>query len=165
MISSYFFKVICVIKNWFTSIGRSIRYLRLRFLRLKGSDTEMAEGFALGIFIGMTPTMGIQIPLALMIAMLAKRHKIAALSGIFITNPLTVIPIYTLNFKVGKILLSTPNLAMPNFRSITEIFALGRDLVVTLCVGSILVGIISGIFAYFFVRIFYKIYRSPRKKY
>jgi uncharacterized protein (DUF2062 family) len=39
-------------------------------------------GFAFGIFIGMTPTMGIQMPIAVFIAALIKWSKISAAFGV-----------------------------------------------------------------------------------
>ncbi|WP_316348434.1 DUF2062 domain-containing protein [Desulfuromonas acetoxidans] len=43
---------------------RQAKLLLLRFLRLRGQPDEIAKGFALGIFIGMTPTLGFQMILA-----------------------------------------------------------------------------------------------------
>lgn len=127
---------------------RSLRYLYLRFIRLRGSAEEVARGMALGVFIGMTPTMGVQTPLALFFAMLLKENKIAALIGVWISNPMTAIPIYTFNFKVGKHLLGTPDIKMPNFASLHDVLALGHDLFFPLIAGSIVVGVFSAAIAY-----------------
>ena len=74
-------------------LGRPFRYLYLRFIRLRGTAEEVARGMALGVFIGLTPTMGIQMPLAFFFAMLLKENKIAAVIGVWISNPMTAIPI------------------------------------------------------------------------
>ena len=127
---------------------RPLRYLYLRFIRMRGSAEEVSRGMALGIFIGMTPTMGIQMPIALFMAMLLRENKIAAVLGVWISNPVTVIPIYTFNFQVGKYLLGSPDLKMPQFNSMNEFLELGYDLLLPLTVGSIVAGIVAAAIAY-----------------
>ena len=132
-----------------TRIERVLRYLYLRFIRLHGTAKDVARGLALGVFIGMTPTMGIQTPLALFAAMLLKENKLAALIGVWISNPMTFIPIYTFNFKVGKYILGTSDLKMPKFTSIQEFMELGHDFILPLIIGSFIVAIISAAISYF----------------
>ncbi|MBE9535542.1 MAG: DUF2062 domain-containing protein [Proteobacteria bacterium] len=131
-----------------TALERSFRYLYLRFLRLRGSAKDVARGMALGVFIGITPTMGVQMPIALFFAMLLKENKLAAVIGVWISNPMTAIPIYTYNFKIGKYILGTPDIKMPSFTSLQDVLALGHDLFMPLFVGSIVAGIFSAAVAY-----------------
>ncbi|MBE9504135.1 MAG: DUF2062 domain-containing protein [Proteobacteria bacterium] len=132
-----------------TRIERTLRYVYLRFVRLHGTAKDVARGLALGVFIGMTPTMGIQTPLALLGAMLLKENKIAALIGVWVSNPMTFIPIYTFNFKVGKYILGTSALQMPKFTSIHEVLELGHDFIMPLILGSFIVAIITAVISYF----------------
>ena len=132
-----------------STISRSARYVYLRFVRLRGSAKEVARGMALGVFIGMTPTMGIQMPLALFLAMIFRENKFAAIIGVWVSNPMTAIPIYTFNFKVGQYLLGTKELKIPNFSSINQMLELGHDFFLPLLFGCIVIGIISAIAAYF----------------
>jgi len=143
---------------------RSGRYLYLRFIRLRGSAEEVARGMALGVFIGMTPTMGIQMPIALFFAMILRENKIAALLGVWISNPMTVIPIYTFNFKMGKYILGTPDLKMPNFSSIEEMFQLGHDLLFPLTVGSLVVGVVAAAVAYVATLYLYSAIKYEKEK-
>ncbi len=131
-----------------TGIERTLRYLYLRFVRIRGSAHDVAKGMALGVFIGMTPTMGVQMPIAFFAAMLLKENQIAALLGVWISNPATAIPIYTFNFKVGKYLLGTPNLKMPRFTSFQEVMALGHDFLLPLATGSLVTGVVAAVVAY-----------------
>ena len=132
-----------------TRFERTLRYLYLRFVRLHGTPKDVARGLSLGVFIGITPTMGIQTPLALLGAMLLKENKLAALIGVWISNPMTFIPIYTFNFKVGKYILGTSDLKMPNFTSIQEFLELGHDFILPFVLGSFIVAIISAAISYF----------------
>jgi len=144
-------------------LGRPFRYLYLRFIRLRGTAEDVARGMALGVFIGLTPTMGIQMPLAFFFAMLLKENKIAAVIGVWISNPMTAIPIYTYNFKVGKYLLGTPDIKMPNFSSLNEILALGHDLILPLAIGSLIAGLFSATIAYFITLKAYAVVQMERE--
>ena len=71
-----------------------------RFVRIRGRPREIALGFALCIFIGMLPTMGIQMPIAVFFAALLKWSKISPAFGVWITNPFTSPFIYGLTYMV-----------------------------------------------------------------
>ncbi len=68
----------------------------------------VAGGLALGLFIGFTPTMGVQIVLAGIAAFLLRVNIPAALTGALATNPLTAPFIYTLEYKIGVWLVGVP---------------------------------------------------------
>jgi len=140
---------------------RSLRYLYLRFIRLRGSPEAVARGMALGVFIGMTPTVGIQIPLTLFLAMLLKENQIAAQAGVWVSNPMTTIPIYTFNFRIGKYLLGGNDIRLPSFSSIHEIIDLGKDLLLPLAIGSLLSAAVAAFISYF---ITLKVYTAIHKK-
>ena len=147
-----------------TSLERILRYLYLRFIRLHGTAEDVARGLALGIFIGMTPTMGIQMPIAFFFAMLLKENKIAAVLGVWISNPATFIPLYTFNFQVGKYLLGTSDLKMPDFSSLREVMALGHDFLLPLVVGSLVAGVVVSTISYpIFLNLFRAI-KAEREK-
>ena len=57
---------------------RQAKLMLTRFVRLRGLPEEIARGMALGIFIGMTPTMGLQMPIALVFATILKENRLAA---------------------------------------------------------------------------------------
>ena len=42
------------------TLGSIVRRVYERFIRIRGEPREIALGFALGIFVGMTPTVGVQ---------------------------------------------------------------------------------------------------------
>ena len=65
-----------------------------RFIKLRGDPRGIALGFALGLFIGMTPSIGFQMVIAAAIAASLKWNKISAAMGVWITNPLTAPLVY-----------------------------------------------------------------------
>ncbi|CAB1062899.1 hypothetical protein D1BOALGB6SA_7681 [Olavius sp. associated proteobacterium Delta 1] len=89
-------------ENLSSIIGR----LYERFIMIRGEPREVALGFALGIFVGMTPTVGVQTPIAIFIAALFKWGKLSAAIGVWISNPLTVPLIYSVTYIIGAKLLS-----------------------------------------------------------
>jgi len=89
--------------SWFSDPRSWFRAM----LMLDDSSHRIALGAAIGVFIAMTPTVGIQMLLVLALAMLARRwfrfNKMAALLAVYISNPLTVVPIYWFGYKLGTI--------------------------------------------------------------
>lgn len=77
------------------------------FLKLRGDPREIALGFALGLFIGMSPSMGFQMVIAAAVAAFLKWDIISAAMGVWITNPLTAPFIYFLTYFVGSKIYGT----------------------------------------------------------
>jgi len=65
----------------------------------------VARGLALGLFIAFTPTIPFQMLLAATGAFLLKADLPAAIVGVWVTNPLTAVPIYLAANKLGHRLL------------------------------------------------------------
>lgn len=72
-----------------------------RFLRIRGQPREIALGFALGLFVGMTPFMGVQTVIAVPLAALLKWNKISAAVAVWFTNAATAPFIYSVTYIVG----------------------------------------------------------------
>lgn len=74
-------------------------------LMLDDTEHSIALGTAIGIFLGMTPTVGLQtiavMLLSVTIRPLFRFNVMAALIAIYISNPITVVPIYYGLYKVG----------------------------------------------------------------
>ncbi|MDD2557284.1 MAG: DUF2062 domain-containing protein [Desulfuromonas sp.] len=129
-------------------ISRQSKLFLLRFLRIKAKPDEIAKGFALGIFIGMTPTIGLQTPVAIFMAVLLGQDKIAAALAVWISNPITAPFIYMAEYKTGRFLLDTPYVLFPKELSIETIFQLGSNLVVPLCLGSLIYAVLAAAISY-----------------
>ena len=81
------------------------RRLLRKILMLDDTAHSIALGTAIGMFIGMTPTVGIQMILVLCLAVVTRPlfhfNKVAALLTVYISNPFTVLPIYWFNYSIG----------------------------------------------------------------
>lgn len=128
---------------------RQVKLMVVRFVRLRGLPEEIAKGVALGIFIGMTPTFGFQMAIALFFAYLLKENRLAAVLGVWITNPVTAPVIYAIEYEIGRILLGLPRARLPAEFTWGAYATLGWDIMYPLWVGGILAGIILGALSYF----------------
>lgn len=78
-------------------VARSIDWL----IGLRASPEEIGRGVAIGIFVALTPTLGFQIAIAACLATLLNANRPVAVLGVWITNPVTVPPIFALTYAVG----------------------------------------------------------------
>lgn len=84
---------------------RTPRALLRSILMLDDTPHSVALGTAIGMFVGMTPTVGIQMIIVLAIAFIVRPlfrfNRIAAVLTVYVTNPFTIIPIYWFNYQIG----------------------------------------------------------------
>ena len=130
---------------------RRIRYLYLRFVRIRGSSKEIARGLAAGVFAGWFPLFGFQTLIGITLAALLKGNKIVAAAGTWVSNPLTYAPIYAFNYQVGRWLLGPEqlNYTFSDLPSVKTIMAMGADITTTLLAGSLVAGLACSICSYF----------------
>jgi len=128
---------------------RQAKLRLVRFVRLRGLPEEIAKGVALGIFIGMTPTFGFQMAIALFFAYLLKENRLAAILGVWITNPVTAPFIYAIEYEMGRILMSLPRVHLPVELTVKAYAELGWDILFPIWVGGVISGLILGTLAYY----------------
>lgn len=94
--------------SFLKNLRKRYRQAYVRVLRSPGAPGEVAGGMALGLFIAMLPIMGAQMPIAVVCAEIVRRltglklSRIAAAAGVWLTNPVTAVPIYWAVFKIGQ---------------------------------------------------------------
>ena len=131
-------------------IRRSFRYIYERFVRFHGSPKEIAWGAALGFFVAMTPTMGIQTYIAVPLAAIFRISKLAAATTVWLSNPLTAPFIYGFNYMLGAKLLGYPlKTSFTSDPSWQTLWHSGKCIFLALTVGGILTGIVVGVAGYF----------------
>ncbi len=133
-------------RRW--SLMRQLKLNMLRLVRLRAEPNDIAKGFALGIFIGMTPTFGIQMVIAIFLAMILQENKIAAAVGVWITNPLTAPFIYALEYESGRLLLGLDHAQLPHEMTFAALKSLGWEVMLPMSAGSLLYGLVASIIAY-----------------
>ena len=94
--------------RWWTSPRSLIR----RLLALDDTPHSIALGTTIGMFVGMTPTVGIQMIVILAIAAVTRPlfhfNRVAGLIAVYISNPLTMLPMYAAFYYVGTLLVEAP---------------------------------------------------------
>lgn len=128
---------------------RQVKLMVVRFVRLRGLPEEIAKGVALGIFIGMTPTFGFQMAIALFFAYVLRENRLAAILGVWVTNPVTAPVIYAIEYEMGRILLAMERVHLPQQFTWEAYANLGWEILFPLWVGGVLAGLILGALSYF----------------
>ncbi len=133
-------------RRW--SFFRQFKLNLIRLVRIQAQPDAVGRGMALGLFIGMTPTFGIQMFLALGFALLLRQNKIAALIGVWCTNPVTAPIIYGIEYEVGRLLMGLPHPEVAIEFNHKILSGLGCQLLPPLLLGSVVLGIPVAIIGY-----------------
>lgn len=86
--------------------GRLRYFLVHNILHLDDSPHRIAYGVFWGFVVGATPAVGLQTLMYLAIASLAGANRVSGIGPVWITNPLTIVPIYYFNWRVGTFLVT-----------------------------------------------------------
>ncbi len=126
-----------------------------RFLKIRGHPREIAYGIAIGLFIGMTPTIGFQTAIALFFAALFKANKISAVLGVWITNPVTAPLIYSMTYYLGgKILGNSISInTLEHIEEGTSFFNMifnAPEILWVMTIGGLVIGIPLSVAGYLF---------------
>lgn len=139
-----------------------------RFIRIRGRPGEIAFGFALGLFIGMSPTMGGQMAIAVFLAALLKWNKISAATGVWITNPLTAPFVYSMTYLTGAKILGIDG-PMQGIRHLgTEgllaVLSKAPEIFWALIVGGVIIGLPVSAIGYYIAYSLVTRYQTRRRK-
>jgi uncharacterized protein (DUF2062 family) len=159
--------------RWWSDPRQWLRTL----LMLDDTPHHIALGTAIGMFVAFTPTVGIQMVLLLLLAVLVRPvfrfNKVAGLIAVYITNPLTVVPIYWFNYKIGTLCFAS-TISKEEFAAIfqydglrewwTSMTRLFVDVGVPLMVGSLVVAAICSLATYPLMLRLLRHVRAPRIK-
>ncbi len=132
------------------SIKDNIRYI----LTIKGSPHSIAIAFSVGVFIGMSPLLGLHTVLALAVASLLGLNRMVTLAGTYITNPWTIVPIYSFSTWFGVKITGYDDLIPDiDFHSINilNIFKTLKSLIVPFVVGTTVVSLFSALLSYLLI--------------
>ena len=82
-------------------------YLRI-MVHQKSSPEAIGRGVCAGLLVAFSPFYGLHTVLSLLLALLVRGSKIAAVLFVMVTNPLTALPIYTFTYWLGTTLFAIP---------------------------------------------------------
>ncbi|MDI6776398.1 MAG: DUF2062 domain-containing protein [Syntrophales bacterium] len=133
-----------------------------RFISLKGEPKTIAMGMAMGVFIGVTPTIPFHTALIIVSCLIFRQNIASAILGSWIiSNPLTIPLFYVSEYKLGRYLLRSDHFQVVfTDYSIWNVVSMGWRVAVPLLTGGIIVALFFALPAYF---ITYRLVLTVRK--
>lgn len=159
------------------SLFRTGKFYALKFKRLRGDPRSLALGTAIGVFIGISPTIPLHTVAIIGVTLLLRVSTIAALiSASVISNPLTMGPLYYLCWLAGdlvlpdrltwdRILVVLEALKHSGFMdSLRSVSQLGGDAILVMLAGGVVLGLPLAIASYFLSRRFFITVQHRRRR-
>lgn len=146
------------------SVRRWASFLAFRVLHADDTPHRIALGMAVGAFVTLTPTIGLQMVLVVALCTLLRANRLVGVPLVWISNPATIVPLYYPSYRLGTWLLPQyHHRPIGAWRQMArDVF--GRNLswwdrvqgfwqhmtevAVPLWVGSIILGVLAGAVAY-----------------
>lgn len=134
-------------------------------MRLEGSPRAIALGLAIGIVVAFSPTIGFQMIIAGFLAAAVRANPAPAIAAVWITNPVTIPPIYAGTYYLGRHFWSgrpidihaalsrfVRDLSRLEFYEVVsqfrELLELGVDVLVPMFIGGAIIGLAAGAMSY-----------------
>lgn len=131
-----------------------MRNIREKLRKIKADRRMISLGFALGVFLGTTPFIGIKVFISVILSSLLKWSKIAAIIGVYQINILTAPLFYGFSFFIGRSVMGSGiSFAYPKEFSSSAIFGMfygNTSIFFSLLIGGLILGIPMAIGAYYF---------------
>lgn len=159
----------------------SFRQMYRKLLQLDDTPHSIALGAALGMFITFTPTVGIQVLIVLILSMVVRFNRFAAIVLIYLSNPVTIIPIYYADYVIGLFVQGESGLSLEEFglrwdQSVsmagevgfwgaTQVLfkSLGTDVIIPMFIGGGVLGGFVGVVTYPLTLSWVQRYREGRQ--
>jgi uncharacterized protein (TIGR03546 family) len=135
-------------------LKRRFRTFYERFISLKGEPGQIAAGFAIGVFVGVTPTIPLHTAIIVLISLLFRQNITAGYLGSWmISNPLTIPLLYISQYELGRFLLGMERcrFELADY-SLGAIAALSWKIILPLLTGGIIMAPFFALPVYFITR-------------
>ena len=123
-------------------------------LSVNDSPRKIAISFAIGIFIGMSPILGLHTVLGLAAAWAFRLNKFVTIVGVYVTNPWTIVPIYTFATWFGAKLMGIKDI-IPDIQwnNLTFSYLVNemKPLLLPFVLGNTVIGLLSAVIGYIVV--------------
>lgn len=160
------------------NISRTGKYYFLKLLRLRGTPHSIAMGAAIGVFIGLTPTIPLHTILILAFTLVSRTSFIAGLiTSLLVCNPLTYIPQYYLALLIGNVV--TPfTLNWEKVKSVLDVvlsdgsmetriqplLSLGFEAIVVMLAGGLILALPIAVASYYLCHFLIVTFRRKRRQ-
>lgn len=116
---------------------------------------SIARAFAVGLFWALIP-MPMQMLAAALVAIPMRANLPMSIALVWLTNPLTMPPIFYANYKLGSWLLGTPAIEMPDKISLQWVMQITTTHWQPLYAGSFVSAVVAAILGYFAVLLYWR---------
>ena len=129
-------------------VPKRLKEYFIHLLTSNATTPDVADGLAIGVFVAWLPIIGLHMYLALLLTRLFKKNSLVAIMAVWITNPLTAFPIFLFNLWVGDIFYVKQSVKFSQLYhtvrtfDFREILAAGKDILIPLWIGSVIVGLV-----------------------
>ena len=145
----------------------NLNRFRRKVVREKLPAENIAAGWALGMFIGCSVPFGLQLVIALPLAMMMRVSKLGATLGTFITNPVTIFFIYPAQTFVMNRLLFGGTLTFSRLMEVKwtwrAVRRLGAEVMASFFLGGFALAIILTPVTYFAIKALVTGFRARRE--
>ena len=129
---------------------KAIKRHFLEVAKIKTSANSIAVGFALGTFISILPTPGLNILIGvLLIAIFEKINKFTLFSSILFWNTLTLTPFYILSYKIGNMIFASSKIVDYKLSYLGQIWHYSRRFIVGNFITAVTISILIYILTYY----------------
>ncbi len=132
-----------------------LKRIREKLHEAIGEETNaktLAGGFAVGVFFSFTPLVSLHMVLALLVAIIFRLSKVAAMAGAWVNNPYTMPFVFYACFRLGKRILGV-HIPTPVFEQLDlrAILKAAKPYAAPLFLGTTVVGLLAALLAYVIV--------------
>ena len=160
-----------------TAINWLRRFIKYRVLHVDDTPHRIALAMGISLFVTWMPAIGVQMLLVVLLCTLFGANKVVGIPFVWISNPLTAVPIYAPNYFLGRWILGSEAKDVDWSAAIRagegnwfeqfvgrfqNWWSLTIDVFWPLWVGSLVVGAALGVATYIFVYYFVIYYRKKR---
>ncbi len=152
-----------LIKKWFPNQDRIRHHQHLQFLGGRLHDPNLwhlnrrsvAGAFAVGLFCAMLP-IPFQMVVAAVLAVLLRVNLPISVMLVWITNPLTMGPIFYFAYRLGLLLMGLPAMSVEDATSFDWLAEHWDEIWEPLLLGSLLIGLVLALLGYVGMRLFWR---------
>ena len=140
-----------------------LKFLYYKLIIERESPARIARGVAIGVFMSVSPLIGLHTVIIIILAYLLKGSKTAAILGSFLCNPLTIPVILFIDYEVGLFVckqfhLNYTQMLLSDFKDF-HLLDQGLEIFIPAMVGSVIIGCVLSLISYriskkYFTRIF-----------
>ena len=132
-------------------------YLRILKRKMVGEPLppeDIAGGWALGMFVGCAVPFGLQLVVAIPLAMMMRVSKVGATVGTLVTNPVTILFIYPAQtWAMYNLIFGNRELhELPSEWTWAAVRALGIDVLASFLLGGLVLALVLSPITYFTVK-------------